>query len=83
MPHTFLRLLAVCFLTGIVEKSGHTLVQGSGQMVIYDQPFTHGKVSGNVVMEAPYNFLNNLYFSFMDVLDVERSEIVVAVKAVK
>ena len=57
------------FSTGIVEKSGHTLVQGSGQMVIYDQPFMHGKVSGNVVMEAPYNFLNNLYFSFMDVLD--------------
>ena len=57
------------FSTGVVENSGHTLVQGSGSMVIYDRVFKHGTVSGNRIMEAMYNPLNNLYYMFMDILD--------------
>ena len=61
------------FSTGVVETSGHTLVQGSGSMVIYDRTFSHGKVSGEKVMEASYNPLNNLYYMHMDIL--ERNEV--------
>ena len=65
IPQASGRLLS----TGIVENSGYTLVQGSGSMVVYDQAFTHGTVSGNRVMEALFNPLNNLYYMFMDILD--------------
>ena len=47
-------------------------MQGSGSMVIYDRTFLHGKVSGNKIMEAMYNPINNLYFMHMDIL--ERSQ---------
>ena len=47
-------------------------MQGSGSMVIYDHTFSHGKVSGNKIMEAMYNPINNLYFMHMDIL--ERSQ---------
>lgn len=51
------------FSTGCVETSGHTLVQGSGSMVIYDRQFSLGdKVSGQTVLRGMHNPINNLYY---------------------
>ncbi|TFY52466.1 hypothetical protein EVJ58_g10003 [Rhodofomes roseus] len=58
------------FSTGVIERSGFTLVQGGGRMVIFDQPILHGsdRIRGNKIMEAHHTPFNNLYMLHMEIM---------------